>query len=255
MKLLHTNILGTKQLASLSVVLTATLSSAPALAAHADVSAQVSGFKIELIDLDPNDGIAPSIVFDNETFPGSTYTSEGSGSFTGYDSVFTPVGHGGASASLSTTGMGTRAYFSESAPYGGWQTSKATRGAAFTLSASTGLLLTAQATLRRDRAPSVDAYSSVILTLSVDDHLPGIDGRQYQSQEFAAADGERSHKLSAYLSTGAVAQQGYFSLETRASLTDPGLPPTPVPEPETWGMMLVGLGLLDGAAARRRRAA
>jgi len=31
------------------------------------------------------------------------------------------------------------------------------------------------------------------------------------------------------------------------------MPPTPVPEPETYAMMLVGLGLIGAVARRRRR--
>ncbi|MDR1063748.1 MAG: PEP-CTERM sorting domain-containing protein [Azoarcus sp.] len=75
---------------------------------------------------------------------------------------------------------------------------------------------------------STDIYDGGLLTLTNPSQLP------YQSLNSDVA--------------------GRFVFEVRDGVVSPGLPRMmPVPEPETWGMMLAGLGLLS-AIARRRRA-
>jgi hypothetical protein len=226
------------------------IAAAPVQAANADVTASIIDFRYQLIDLDANDGIAPSIVFDD---PYVTVRSSGNGTYEnlygyGHNEVTGP--YGVASTSASATDLLSLAGFTSSEH--GTQSfgSEASLGRAFTLSPSTGLLVSATGLLSAGSADASRTVAALSFSLSLETPLSGIGGGDYRQQGYSLSQGSGDYLLSGYLATGALAQTGYISL--RAESTASYIEPTsPVPEPATWGMLAAGALLVAGAARKR----
>lgn len=234
------------------------LCSGTAHAAASQVYAEISGFTIELIDLDPNDQITPWLNFTSDYQGARTR-----GSYVWPFEEDTLIGYGttaivrptaGAGTSLSETALSAGAYISSS-KYGPQQyQAEATRYAQFILSPSTGLLLTASGTVRAEGFdlawPRDSMRAGISLHGQLNSPVAGIDGSDYIERSYSTTGGVRDYSLSAYFASGAVAQSGNFQLGVSSS-TDIS---STVPEPSSYAMLLAGAVLLGGAARKRRRA-
>lgn len=258
----------------------AILASAPAHAA-VESFAKLANLSVTLTDLNPYDGIAPSIRFADDVTTFITVRAEvGTAAYENLPGAFAPfqtdlrdgvsqatgkvVGgrvasdgsFSGAELAVSTAARGEgRAYGSPEAfiysPYG-------TGPSYFTLSAGTQATFSALATARVDMTGGFEAQSgSATATLSVF----GADRQsQYQSDTAAAwvpeigSGSDSQHRLLtvSFGNIGSVPLDGYFNATVNADAFT-GI--APVPEPETWALMGCGLVAVLGATRRAQRKA
>lgn len=268
----------------------AMLIAGPALAAS-NASAAVGPLVITLVDLDPLDAIAPSITFDASRldFVGVTVW-DGSVLDFPFDwgtSPFDPISleamvpHASAGAAVSGDGS------PESTSLTAWGSSQGESGFSsaailpnysgpgFTLSASTVVLITASANLTAsvthtfdfpgdsehaeasawlrlfgpgangsgDQDSSTGAFISVYPEYFTGPGCPSVDGCWGPSSDSFAG------TLAAWFAnTTAGNMDGYFHV---GGLIE-GYSNAPVPEPQTWALLMGGLGLVTFAARRRK---
>jgi hypothetical protein len=231
--------------------------------------AEVSNLSIKLIDLDPLDGITPSLTFGGQV--SANYRSSFS------DGVYKPFTEaysasyslGGRSASIlgGPSGGGTY-HFAVTA------SAETAQGASaelrtdfqpysgeFEISANTLLLITGHALIdltRNSHWRGDDAGASLRLSLVGNDNGTGGTSRAevrlwkdfYNNYWDTAFHAEKAIDLS-YANLGAVSQKIGLSLSLEASAWGgPGSTPA-VPEPQTYALLACGLGTL--VAVRRRR--
>lgn len=240
---------------------------APALAASAQAS--LTNFNVQLLDLNYLDLVTPSITtWDASTTTRSYSTDTGwnmgnglglfnsaaSSSSVSPNSIASATVTGGSSpyhfgASLTASG-------SASAPVSGGNESFDSRAKTdwqFVLSPYTMVIFMAQgtiaATATTGSATESDG-STAGLSMRVSDNN-GYLSQVNRSSGFGGASFSDFLYVSFANLTGS-AMTGYFSAETNVSGYSNV---TPVPEPETWAMLLAGLGLVGGMAKRRRKTA
>ncbi len=248
-----------------------TVPAAPALAATAD--AQLTNFAVTFFDLAPLDGIPAGIQWSGGQLwnTGTTktqvnYSGDGGvvnvspsvgglfSSFANYSSSSSTAGGSamasggwsyaalGSSASLSASGYANQGVLLDSK----FNNSAMTYGN-FTLTPSTIMLIMADALVSAsaDSGQSADAWVEM-----------SVKGASQESKSFLETS-------TTYVANSSLSQQLYL---TFANLTNQPMQATfsalakvngiaPVPEPETYAMLLAGLGLVAGMAKRRRKIA
>jgi hypothetical protein len=257
----------------------ALLAAVPAAASTA--TASMSDFHVELIDLDPNDGIAPSITFQN--LQGGSFIAAESGA-PGH--VLTDTHMGGAafgagsssSTSGSTSALASFAGDPRAPGAGGAATASASTflqglyGAStvqlgdgamyapFTLSADTRLVITADASasaLSTFADPHADTWASVFLKLTDATGAGSVSTDSASAEQFAmigdtpsASTDTRQITISfENLTSGDLGGIFYGSVDAYAA----DLPPAAVPEPVGLPLLAAGLGLLAWRVRRRPR--
>lgn len=239
-----------------SLFLAAAVAAAPAHAREAHLSAAISGFKIELIDLDLTDNIAPSLTFDYGGRTAFSFYNEEliapqrkTLSKSGTVAITRP--NGSTSATLDTTGLSSATDLVHNSNKWVDYESKAESYEGFILSPNTGLFVTALGSISAENDGMNSAVSEVNLLVSLYNTDDGVSGSRYFIHNFSTGDGAREYTMSGYLASGPTAQRATISMRATTRLWASSPVPS-VPEPTTYGMLLAG-GLLVGAMARRRR--
>jgi hypothetical protein len=217
----------------------------------ASSSAQLSNFKIELIDLDTTDNITPSFTYalasdGASAFYEMSYRSvhewNKSSALGGYANVY----HG---ASTLTTLENNGVMSMTDTPVSGLSANATGRlRYDFTLSANTQMIISALGTVTADQDGGRNAYGQVELIGGTD------SGQSFYKRigQFGSPSNVSGLMFGAFR-TGEEAGTGYYMLRANAFSESAFLPP--IPEPETYGMLLAGGGVVGLAARRRRRAA
>jgi len=269
------------QAQALATIAAAVVSLAAMPAAASTATASMSDFHIELIDLDPADGIAPSLTF--QDLQGGSFIAAESGA-PGH--VLTDVHQGGtpfgAASSHSTRGAASALASFAGDPRAAGAGAAATAAAAigapgvygastvqlgdgaiyapFTLSADTRLVITADAStsaLSTFTDPQTDTWASVFLKLTDATGLGGVSTDTSSVEQFAVSGGTPTattdHRLMTIsfqnLTTGDLGGIFYGSIDAYAA----DLRPTAVPEPAGLPLVAGGLALLAWRMRRRAR--
>ncbi|QPI53013.1 PEP-CTERM sorting domain-containing protein [Massilia antarctica] len=125
-----------------------------------------------------------------------------------------------------------------------WQTLR------FTLSPSTRLSFSAQADTFVQEEGITQSRALAGIGGSLDTIINGVVGQQEFSTNLRSSDGMRNRFLHGQFETGTAGGTGQLHASTSSSLYH--YPSTvPVPEPETYGMLMAGL-LVVGSIARRK---
>ncbi|WP_222853032.1 PEP-CTERM sorting domain-containing protein [Massilia genomosp. 1] len=254
----------TRALCALAVLGCATNASADTRSVS--VTSTITGFGWRLIDLNPNDGIAPELtVISKYVSSVSIYDRDGyplpydiKDERQGYGSTAVHGLYGEASSDLSATDSRLSASLASDASAYAYAAASSDVTLRFSLTPHTGVLfnaaaavdpaasntatteLAAQATLRGWLDTGATFYSefddSFILRTDIDD---------------PADLGSSAYHLSGLLYSGAEAATARVDFNNYARATLDG-PTAPVPEPESYAMLLVGLGLVGARAAACR---
>lgn len=233
------------------------LACAPAHAANGNASASLKNIKFQLIDLDLTDNISPSIDFFSTSASGylSFFSSDPGIDETGYSNRFEtvnkPFTYGGASTHNGPTSMRSEMHINTSLPE--WTSFVSTNQRLhFTLSPSTRLLFSAEAEVFVQDNGIKDTAANATLGGGFETTIDGVRGYESFSTTLSTSAGARSELLLGVLDTGAAIGTGVLAAGTSASFyTDQNT--SPVPEPETYGMLLAGLLVLGGVARGKRR--
>ncbi|MFB9244029.1 PEP-CTERM sorting domain-containing protein [Massilia antarctica] len=226
---------------------------APAHAASSTANATIANFRLELVDLDLNDGITPSITFTRQTWSietrgaGQVQTLDQAGA-TSIENAF-----GSAHGTLSDSTVGSTASVNHPLPldntYHAYR-NDSFRSATFTLSPNTQLIFTAVGTVSQEKLGYFDYASSYVAMQGALWGTPDGVSDSFRN-DYGTGEGSASMKLYGSLSSDDRVAEGRFLLQTYAILSGPVT--SPVPEPSTYAMLLAGTFVL-GAVARRRRA-
>lgn len=243
------------RLATLACALAATALSAQA-GDNASASATLANFKIQLIDLAPDDGVAPQFIFYNHSSGGvvdlwRTWHGKYQGSVRsgylyedGLKIVQFDDDLAAANAALYFSGSLVQA----GTDMGGVAIAEA--NGYFQLSAHTQMMVSW--TAETDSARTVDNVSRASAEIFA--NLFGGAANQPPWFSFALSsangDGAKSQLMSFQWSSGEQAATGHLKLRTEARI-DASV--VAVPEPGQWGMWLAGLAVA-GVASRRYRA-
>lgn len=232
------------------------------------INAQLSRYTFELIDLDANDGITPSITFSNQSRGVSMSTAEFLGGPTVDQSHYPADGNGGAFA-IGGTRSGINAftgdyidyqspgwsYFFASALLGnaGYVDTRASWDADYSLSPNTRLVFRANAEASLDFDPLVGTqFGSSQVTVRFSRPGEG-DTLPFYTRSVSWQDAANGTSFEEWFTLELVNDSPY-ALDSRFSLsTSVEWGVSAVPEPSTYLMMGSGL-LLTAAALRRRRA-
>lgn len=242
-------------------IVAATVLMSSASLAQTSSSASITNVRYELIDLDPTDGVTPSISF--TYYSGvSTFTApEATGSFTLRDmqesqeptpSLYSQIGSRGADVVAIVEGRSLMASGYTDGP-GSYLGGSGQRGT-FSLTANTGLRVSAHATAFRSGVLDLPHLltSNVTMTISATDLFPGsavaVYTKNANSLDGTAPSIDEDFVLY-FANSASTAIDGMIDsgVDTYGSVLA-------VPEPATYGTMLLGLGLI-GALASRRSAA
>ncbi|NHZ99236.1 PEP-CTERM sorting domain-containing protein [Massilia sp. CCM 8734] len=227
---------------------------APAQANTSTSSASIEQFQFRLVDLDLNDGIAPSITFGTDS---RFVRSEGDGqvdtrSESGSTSIVTQFGSAGGTLSdtalLSHTSVDHLALHDSYHTYG----SQSNRATEFILSPNTELIFTGVGRIAQHLGvPFVWAEARISMSAHLLDANGSWTHQFNKSYDVNASDGWATINLYGSLISDAQQRRGEFSLDAFTVLAEPV---STVPEPSTYAMLLAGTFML-GAVARRRKAA
>lgn len=227
------------------------LLAAGAAQGQAHSSASLGNFGYELIDLDPADGVAPSLTLTLTDIYGETDLYLGSFSYPTTQATTNTFGkihvenaYGSGSAALASD------YSSNSAvDAAAYSARSGTRlDLQFDLSPRTRVIFSADAAVS---AQPVHGFTYAEAGLHGDVTTPFIShGTRFDAVDYTYL-GDESGQLSAVANAGDAAITGTLSIRTSAS-SESFTPP--VPEPPAVAMLGGGLVLVAGAVRRRRRA-
>ena len=239
------------RIASLMLVATAVaMVGVPAHAQSASANASLTQLNFQLVDLDLNDGITPAMTITamqtkSQSFYGTLYAAiEDNTIYTaGSSSVSRPFGQ--ATASGGADPWTSAASYTDAAPENVYFKSYKLYQIHFTLTPSTSLLVTADASLGASDAGGGSEASSRALMggwLNADVLYNFLGDGTY------AYDTSLSRTLGGRMESGAQAVTGGLYLVTEGVVQL-----APVPEPASVAMLLAGLAVVGAGAWRRRR--
>lgn len=273
----------------LPALLLSLLTTAAAQAGTASTASTGFGnFSYSLIDLDPSDGIAASLTFGstgfganvngNLTLSGSsptphvdTFSDAPSGALrdlSASSSLFPAAGSGsatvtkGAGGIVGSSGAAT-AVIQDNSPsrITTYDISSMLMSTAFTLSPHTLLIFSADAYVSANNDPTLSALGRAQIISTSRLNVSGPIGNSFQqssAQIRAEADTRWASQSSneslsvTFANISGSAVTGHADLES--SVRGSVLNVSAVPEPETYGMLLAGLGVMGLIARRRKRA-
>jgi hypothetical protein len=127
----------------------------------------------------------------------------------------------------------------------------------FTLSPATRLVFSADADVFVDQDDFARRTTFAKISAVMETSNNGVWAKESFSQSLNSRPDTRTQFLSGFIQTGANSGTGVMTAEARSSLYHYGdaMPPSPVPEPATYGMLAVGLMVLGGAVRRKARSA
>lgn len=226
----------------------------------ANTSLDITGF--QLIDLDLNDGITPAFTFSSVYNVSASYLRDintNQESFTHYRASTLAANPINNSLNLLSSGgtysgglLGNQtAYARAGGPGSGTAYGYSNIEFNFALTPNTQLVLLGNARASEaapdsnNRAPHQESGSTITLRQRRGSYVGNFG-------ETTANQSSYNRDFSIVYNNGGTAFQGELKMRTWARASIETTPP--IPEPETWSMMLGGLGLL-GFAARRKKAA
>jgi hypothetical protein len=238
--------------AALALPLLCALTAAPACAQSGSVSSTLTDFQFELIDLAPNDGIAPAISiqeslwsriwYDDPWLPSANQSRDAYGG-TGLSTS------GGAASTLHTPDtMVSKALVRTDAGRPVRFNGETETRWSFELTPSTAVRFDALALISSVPQPGVTFSSYASMRGDLRSLLDGTFVINSFSDGLYLAGGGGSHPLSGYLSSGLGGTQGTLSLATHVFADV-----RPVPEPHTWAMLFAGLAVLSRRVLRSCR--
>jgi hypothetical protein len=232
--------------------LAAAILAAFAIPALAQQAAQVTtgALRWELVDLAPDDGIAPWIgvnAYATQSYA-SVYDQEGNEIDAARIGAYGSTGFDNGYASLHADTREDRATAALTL-HSGYGYVSANRSFRFTLSPNTEVHFHADADMwALPEAPGV-SWPTALAELY--GSLPGYhDGERFM-QTFRLEDGVRQGTLAVTAATGGDWSSGYLALDAYAVAESHA---APVPEPASAAMLMGGLGVLGALARRRYRA-
>lgn len=243
-------------LLALALALSTTVS---AHAQSASASASLGKLRIELIDLDPADGVAPKLTLaapENVSNGSSAYVYSPQANLSDYHlkagassaAINFPQGQ----ASSSATGMQLEAAANYANPLGGstYVSSEATGYVSFKLTRATRMIVTVDASVSGDGDGGRNkTKASAGLSGQFDDER-GI----WISDSLAWTQGREDDELSISMETLYGSLYGWLWITAKTELTF-SASALPVPEPAAPAMLLAGLTVLAGYARKKARQA
>lgn len=230
------------------IVLPALISSIilSSLSAHAATStAEIVEFNMQLIDLDPADGIVPGLAILEGTYIDVLNYAYGPGL---YDhsriGTFGTLQHSYPSGSVFS--MASADAFASRAQTDATGTSfqaASSLGFAFSLTPNTSAVFSATTTVGSDAHGGYRTYGQTHMMGNV---YGGGDFYQMLSTADASMGGQRTLPFYGELHSGSLAMTGRFDIGTRAAAQI-----LEVPEPGSWAMLLAGMAIVGLAGARR----
>lgn len=227
-----------------------------AYAIAATAHAEARAVQFTLIDLNPDDGIAPLLTFGDFTVGGYTYLRD-NGNFLLQDPVLTygsagiSSAYGSAQASAAPDLFSSTATMTDIRPRNEFQAGSGI-SRDFTLSPYTAVIWNTAGVLSVQRPDGLAGNKAgVTLSAYFTDLQNGHQEYQTLSEEYSTDLGSSPFDLSLRVASDAQALTGRISLQTQVNAA---IFAQPVPEPETYGMLAAGL-LVIGARLRRRRVA
>ncbi|MFP5390653.1 MAG: PEP-CTERM sorting domain-containing protein [Gammaproteobacteria bacterium] len=221
----------------------AVLASAAAHAQTVTASAALTGFRYELIDLDPSDGVTPEVSFTHfyqtqliQRAPGSEITRDQAGA--GALSLANAFG----SLDASAAGVDASAAGSAnlSAPTPATFLANGIHKASFSLTRATAILFSADAVLTAGGNVGNHEVSAIATMFADLQPYQSIGYWTFNRQEILRGSGSRSLTLSGELRSGADAVTGYFFSSAYVDYASAA----PVPEPASGALLIAGLALL-----------
>jgi hypothetical protein len=244
-----------KKIASIAGLSTLIMAAAPVSHAQVTSTASITGFNYKLVDLDPNDGIAPSLTVtnpyywitaaaypDNSGYPDpiQIISTPGTASIT-IASGTTASTYNGANASSNLTIYGASPRF-DSNVITQWN---------FVLTPHTAVVVSGFGTIHGEQTGGLQAGADLQVFAAYYAH-PNDQYEQYLSDGMYTYYGQdQSRALNLTFSSGDGELDGRFGLSTNTQ--GQGIAAA-VPEPSTYAMLLSGLAAL-ALAKRRRKAA
>jgi hypothetical protein len=228
--------------------------------AQSTASATVGKLSIQLIDLAPGDGIAPSLAFTGATSTFANAILYSDTTFTNVAADATSSGADNSPANVSNASGSADAFastllvtaatnmFSNS----GWTLAQGTLD--FILSPNTRAIFTVTASVSAlpdfTEGGLGTAFGSALLYGELANSASnGVTS--FSSNVFSSLFNEE-RALSAVIDSQGVEATGWIGMQAMAESMSLA---TPVPEPATAGMLAAGLGVLSGAARKRKRKA
>lgn len=233
-----------------AALLVAAMGAASTAAAQSTASASINNVNYQLIDLNPYDGIAPSITFGglpaaaNVVLYGDTGYSIpvlSDGSLT-YGPISISNASGSAFAEIQEASGASRVEIFSNSGFGASLTEFS-----FVLSPNTRLIFTGDASVSAVTDPA-GGNASATAYLQVGFSNEGGTTDVFNRSTLLSTDGDRSGHLLALIDSGAMAMNGTYAFATDSEASSLA---APIPEPASVGMLLAGLGVLAGLQRRR----
>ena len=226
----------------------------PAHAASNATSGSITQLSYQLIDLDLNDGITPSLTFTstvNSQVASIGYNQRETLQSEAIGELTIANADGNVRSGVTSTSASASGALAPSVASGTGLYVTALRLQNFTLSANTGVTWSALGSLSADHTASAGGSASVYFGGGLDDAADDVSERGSFGDSASTTLGSGVYQLGGYLASR-VATIGYVSayveISNRAFVEIP-----PVPEPESYAMLAAGL-LVVGAARRRKSA-
>lgn len=223
---------------------------APAAHAESTAAASLTGISYELIDLNPNDGIAASLsLTDQSTFLASAGFMDNSGLPNPLDFKFaqgaTAVATGAGNAGSSFDGIAAQAHANVT---GKSFLSGAIVGWNFVLSANTTVVFKGLASASVASTGNTTAYGDAGIFARY--ATPSAPQASYVTDHVLLNSGTEGRTVTFSLSSSNESMSGLVGMEAWTAGAE--VPAAPVPEPGTYAMLLGGLALLAYRARRRQ---